>query len=73
MVAGAQAWTQFRTCNDAYEEDVKSMTRWGGIYAYGTRLGPCNALMPGDTFIVNFNFSSFPPRGQNRTADNIFE
>lgn len=73
--AGAVAWTNFRRCEGPYEDDITSSgyKKWKGLYAYGTRNGPCEPLLQNDWFHVNFNFSAFLPRGQNQTQDNIRE
>ena len=71
---GSQAWTQFRNCNGPYvaNQNSKAWRKWGGKYAW-SRQGPCTPMIPGDTFNVNFDFSFYPPRGQNTTADAIYE
>lgn len=73
--AGGTAWSAFRRCQGPYDPrpTSKAYKKYRGKYAYGTRRGPCSKLAPGDWFDVNFNFSSFSPRGQNATEDAIFE
>lgn len=72
--AGSQAWTQFRNCKGPFvaNQQTDAWRKWRGKYAW-SRQGPCRPMRHGDTFNVNFDFSYFPPRGQNTTADAIYE
>jgi hypothetical protein len=73
--AGSAAWLNFRRCRGPYQPNTATAAyrKWQSKYAYGTRHGPCTKFIDGDTFNVNFNFSSFPPRGFNTTADDVYE